>query len=150
VAPALLLLQARPRPRFAGSEPIRQQVVEWNTWLEAPPASGVLLAQASIKPRLVARAVKTLFRERAIFVSLRFSSGREARFRIVPASAASGIWISPFATTFDELTPLLARGEGRTVVAIRFDSGLGGRFYEPVAVRWSQLLLADAPRGPAR
>jgi hypothetical protein len=150
VAPALLLLQARPRPRFAGSEPIRQQVVEWNTWLEAPPASGVLLAQASIKPRLVARAVKTLFRERAIFVSLRFSSGREARFRIVPASAASGIWISPFAATFDELTPLLARGEGRTVVAIRFDSGLGGRFYEPVAVRWSQLLLADAPRGPAR
>jgi hypothetical protein len=147
MSPRLLLLQARPQPRFTGPEPVGLPVVvEWNTWLETPAARGALLANASIKLGAVGRAVRTLFRESAVYVSLRSSSGEEARFRIVPDSAASGFWISPFAVTFDELPRLLVRGEGHKVVAIRFETGLGAVFYEPIAVTWSQLLPADGLR----
>jgi hypothetical protein len=148
-SPGVLLLEARGRPRFARLAPIRHEVVEWNTWLDVPATPGVLLAYATIKPRTVARALRTVFRESAVFVSLRFSSGEEARFRIVPESAAGGFWVRPFASTFEELPRLLAQGEGRTVVAIRFQLGRVARLYEPVAVTWSNLALADAP-GPAR
>ena len=148
-SPGVLLLQSRGRPRFAGLAPFRHEVVEWNTWLDVPATPGVLLAHATIKPRTVARALRTVFRESAVFVSLRFSSGEEARFRIVPESAAGGFWVRPFASTFEELPRLLAQGQGRTVVAIRFQLGRVARFYEPVAVTWSNLALADAP-GPAR
>lgn len=148
-SPGVLLLQSRGRPRFAGLAPIRHEVVDWNTWLDVPATPGVLLAHATIKPRTVARALRTVFRESAVFVSLRFSSGEEARFRIVPESAAGGFWVRPFASTFEELPRLLAQGEGRTVVAIRFELGRVARLYEPVAVTWSNLALADAP-GPAR
>ena len=145
VARGLLLLQSRSRPRFAGLGAIRQDVVGWNTWLNVPTAPGVLLAHASIKPRVLARALRTLFRENTVFVSLRFSSGEEARIRIVPKSAAAGFWVNPFAYTVEELPRLLAQGQGRTVVAIRFDIGRLARFYEPVEVTWSNLALADAP-----
>jgi hypothetical protein len=77
-----------------------------------------------------------------VVASLRFSSGEVATFRIVPASAASGFWVSPFAATVEELPGLLSRGEGRKVAAIRFDT-FGGS-YEPVTVTWSRLPLADA------
>jgi hypothetical protein len=150
-SPGLFLLQSRSRPRFAGRGPIRQDVVGWNTWLDVPTTAGILLAHASMKPRAVARAVRTLFRESPVFVSLRFSTGEVARFRIVPESAASGFWVSPFAYAAGDLPPLLARGEGRTVVAIRFELGPVARLYEPVAVTWSRLALADATwAGPAR
>ena len=148
-SPGVLLLEARGRPRFARLAPFLHEVVEWNTWLDVPATPGVLLAYATIKPRTVARALRTVFRESAVFVSLRFSSGEEARFRIVPESAAGGFWVRPFASTFEELPRLLAQGEGRTVVAIRFQLGRVARLYEPVAVTWSNLALADAP-GPAR
>ena len=148
-SPGVLLLQSRGRPRFAGLAPFRHEVVDWNTWLDVPATPGVLLAHATIKPRILARALRTVFRESAVFVSLRFSSGKEARFRIVPESAAGGFWIHPFASTFEELPRLLAQGQGRTVVAIRFQLGRVARFYEPVAVTWSNLALADAT-GPAR
>ncbi len=117
----------------------------------SPATAGILLAHAAIKPRAAARAVRTLFRESPVFVSLRFSSGEVARFRIVPESAASGFWVSPFAYAAGDLPRLLAQGEGRTVVAIRFELGRVARLYEPVAVTWSHLGLADATwAGPAR
>lgn len=150
-APGVLLLQSRGRPRFGGLTSIRREVVGWNTWLDVPAAPGVLLAHASVKPRLAARALRTVFRESPVFVSLRFSSGEETRFRIVPESAAAGFWVRPFAFTFEELPRLLAQGEGRTVVAIRFELGRVARFYEPVAVIWSHLAVADtAGAGAAR
>jgi hypothetical protein len=150
-SPGLLLLQSRSGPRFTGLTSIRQEVVGWNTWLDVPATPGVLLAHASIKPRLVARALRTVLRESPVFVSVRFSSGEEARFRIVPESAAGGFWVRPFASTFEELPRLLAQGEGRTVVAIRFQLGRVARFYEPIAVTWSHLAVADtAGAGAAR
>jgi len=144
MSPTLLLLQTRSDRRFRGEEPLGRQVVDWNTWVETPATTGVLLAHASIKPRAVGRAMRTLFRESAIYVRLRFPSGQELRFRIVPDSAASGFWVSPFAVTFDELPRLLVRGEGHKVVAIRFESARGAGFYEPIDLTWSQLLFANA------
>ena len=72
--------------------------------------------------------IRTLFRESAVFVSLRFSSGEEASFRIVPASAASGFWVSPFGGTVEELPNFLTRGEGRRVAAIRFETARAAGF----------------------
>lgn len=149
--PGLLLLRSRPRPRFAMGELVGRQVVAWSTWLDVPTGSGILLAHATIKPTAPMRVLRTVFREGAVFVSLRFSSGEEARFRIVPESAASGFWVSPFAYRVEELPALLRRGEGRTVVAIRFEAPRVAGLYEPLAVTWSRLPLADATwTGPGR
>jgi hypothetical protein len=142
--PGLVLLRSRhgPRPRFGRLEPVERQTVAWSTWVEVPAASSPLLAHAAIEASMRTRAVRTVFRESAVFVSLRFSSGEVATFRIVPASAASGFWVSPFAVTVEELSNLLMRGEGRKVAAIRFDTARAAGFYEPVTVTWSRLPLA--------
>jgi hypothetical protein len=141
--PGLFLLRSRPRPRFGQPEPVERHTIAWGKWVNVPADSGILLAHATIEPSMRTRVIRTLFRESAVFVSLRFSSGEEATFRIVPASAASGFWVSPFAGTVEELPNLLMRGDGRRVAAIRFETARAAGFYEPVVVTWSRLPLAD-------
>jgi hypothetical protein len=74
---------------------------------------------------------------------LRFASGGEVRDRFVPDNAGGGLWVTPFPNTVGDLVDLLRSGSGRQVVAVRFTTGRSRRFYGPVAVSWSRLVLAD-------
>ena len=62
------------------------------------------------------------------------------RFRFVPDNAAEGLWLSPFPATVDDLHMLLRRGAARRVVAVQFSTGRLGKFYQPIAVSWFQLM----------
>jgi len=137
--PGIILLGARARPRFTPAQLLGTLTVRWNTWTQVPQVGGVLLANASIERSATMRAIRSAFREPAIFLSLRFSSREEATFRIVPDNAAEGLWLSPFPETVDDLDTLLRHGGARQVVAVRFSTGRLGRFYQPIVVSWFQL-----------
>lgn len=137
------VLRARSRPRFASIQPLGSDQVEWNASIAVPQAPGVLLAHAAIDRSVTMRAIRTAFRENAVFLSLRFASGEEVRHRLVPDNAIQGIWLTPLPETRDELHDLLRTGSGRRVVAIRFSTGRLSRLYAPVRISWSQLTLAN-------
>jgi len=51
----------------------------------------------------------------------------------------------------DEFVDFLRSGSGRLVVAVRFSTGRLRRFYAPIAVSWSRVVLEDgAWSGPPR
>jgi len=137
--PGIILLGARARPRFTPAQLLGTLTVPWDTWTQVPQVAGILLANASIERSGTMRAIRTVFREPAVFLSLRFSSGEEATSRFVPDNAAEGLWLSPFPETVDDLHTLLRRGAARRVVAVRFSSGRLGRFYQPIVMSWFQL-----------
>ena len=135
----IVLLRARAHPRFMAPQPLGTLGVPWDTWIQVPQVAGVLLANASIERSVAMRAIRTAFREPAVFLSLRFSSGEEVTFRIVPDNTAEGLWLSPFPESVDDLHTLLRRVAARRVVAVRFITGRLGRFYQPIVVSWFQL-----------
>ncbi len=140
--PNIILLGARTRPRFTPAQPLNTLRVQWNTWTQVPQVAGVLLANASIERSATMRALRTVFRENAVFLSLRFTSGEEVSFRIAPDNAAQGLWLSPFPETVDDLHTLLRRGAARRVVAVRFSAGRFASLYQPIVVSWLQLTPA--------
>jgi hypothetical protein len=149
--PRVHLLRARGRHRFSAIEPLGRQTAAWGAWLPVPQGSGILLAHALIEPSLVMRAIRAGFREGAVYLSLRFSSGEEIQYRLVPENAGEGLWVNPFPHTVDEFVDLLRSGSGRRVVALRFSGGRLTRFYAPVTVSWSRVVLADGTwDAPAR
>ncbi len=140
--PGIILLGVRARARFTPAQLLGTLRVQWNTWTQVPQVAGVLLANASIERSATMRAIRTAFRENPVFLSLRFSSGEEVRFRFVPDNAAEGLWLSPFPVTVDDLHTLLRRGAARRVVAVQFSTGRLGEFYQPIVVSWFQLMPA--------
>jgi hypothetical protein len=141
--PGLHVLRARGRHRFASMESLGRQTAAWDTWVSVPQVPGIVLAHAVLQPSPVVRVIRTGFRESAMFMWLRFASGEEVRHRFVPENAGGGLWVTPFPNTVGDLVDLLRSGSGRQVVAVRFTTGRSRRFYGPVAVSWSRLVLAD-------
>lgn len=141
----IFLLRAREHPRFALPELLGTQSVEWNTWTPVPQTTGVILTEASMTRPLIMRFIRTIFREGPVLLSLRFNSGEEARYRVVPENMGGGLWISPVAVTLDELRSLFQGGPGRRVVAVRFSGGLISRLSPPITVSWFQLMRFSEP-----
>lgn len=144
--PGIQVLRARGRHRFSAIEPLGRQTATWDAWLQVPKESGIILAHAVVEPSAVMRAIRAGFREHVVYLSLRFSSGEEALYRIVPENAGEGLWVSPFPHTVDEFVDLLRSGSGRRVVAVRFSTRLS-RFYAPIAVSWSRVVLDEGTWG---
>lgn len=141
----VLLLRARARPRFTPPQPMTTQTVPWNTWTPVPQTAGVILAEASFTRPLSVQVVRTSFREDPVFMSLRFSSGEETTYRLVPDNMGGGLWVSPHPVTVDELRSLFQGGPARRVIAIRFGGGLVSRLSPSVVVSWSQLRPLAVP-----
>jgi hypothetical protein len=137
----LLLLRARENSRFPALETLGDATVGWGRWLRVPRAAGVVFAAATLERTLAARAVRVLFREDPVFLSLRFATGEAVRYRFAPDHAASGLWVSPFPVTGQEVSSLLRGGPVGQVVAIRFEQSAGVELSSGIRVRW----LAMAP-----
>lgn len=145
---SVILLRARAHPRFALPQRLGTMQVAWNTWIPVPQAAGVLLAEASIERSLLLRLIRIGFREDPVRLSVRFSSGEEAKYRLVPDNMGGGLWISPFAVTVNELHSLFQGGPARRVVAIRFSGRMVSRLSSSIVVSWSELRPLSVP-GPA-
>jgi hypothetical protein len=91
----VLLLQARPTPRFGPLERLQTVTVEWGQWLPLPHVRGGLLAEIEIDSPWPARVRRFLLREEAAFVAVRLTTGDHVRFRYVPDQARSGLWMRP-------------------------------------------------------
>ena len=143
---AVLLLRVRSQPRFARPEPLGTARVPWRTWMTVPETRGVLLAAPALRPSPLSRLVRAVFREDRLVLFVQFSSGEIAAYRLVPDGMAGGLWLSPLATTFQELPTLFHDGTGRKVVAIQFNGdALVRQAYPFVTVSFSQMLPLAAP-----
>jgi hypothetical protein len=144
--PDVLLLRARSQPRFGRPEPIGTARVPWATWITVPETRGVLLAAPELQPSLVSRVVRAAFREDRLALFVQFSSGEVAGFRLVPDGMTGGLWLSPLATTFDEVPALFGDGVGRKVIAIQFNGdAMVRRAYPFVTVTFARMLPLTAP-----
>jgi hypothetical protein len=141
---SVMVLRARPGPRFGVPRPLGTARVEWGAWVPVPPGVGVLLASATVESSPVVPIVRAVFREDPVFLSVRFSSGATETYRLVRDNMESGLWLNPFAVTTDELRSLLHRGVGRQVVAIRFTGPEILTSSSTISVSWLDLpLLAN-------
>lgn len=146
--PAVMLLRARPGPRFGPPQPIGTVGVTWNTWTPVPKGGGVLLASVTFESSVVVPIVRTVFREEPVFLSVRFAGGETATYRVVPDNMKSGLWLSPFVVTLEELRALFQSGVGRQVEAVRFTAGHVLTASSAVRVSWLDLpLLGAGPVG---
>jgi hypothetical protein len=142
----VLLLRARSQPRFARQEPLGTARVLWRTWVAVPETRGVLLAAAELRPSPLSRLVRAVFREDRLVLFVQFSSGEVTGYRLVPDGMAGGLWLSPLATTFREMSTLFHDGSGRKVVAIQFNGdALVRQAYPFVTVSFSQMLPLATP-----
>ncbi|HKA62428.1 MAG TPA: hypothetical protein VKH83_08385 [Methylomirabilota bacterium] len=146
----LMVLRARPTPRFGPPQLLETVKTTWDTWIPVPESSGVLLASAIAETSLVVPMVRAVFREEPVFLSVRFLSGETVTYRVVRDQMESGVWLSPFAVTFEELRSLFQRGGGRRVVAIRFTSGRLLSSFSAITVSWTTLPLAATGAPAAR
>jgi len=146
----VIVLRARAHPRFGLPQPLGTLRVPWNTWTPVPQTAGVLLAEASIERSLIMRVIRTAFREDPVFLSLRFSFGGEARYRVVPDNMGGGLWVSPFSVSGGGLWSLLQGGPARHVIAVRFSGGVISKLYPPIIVSWLRLMPRGAPDLDAR
>lgn len=146
----VIVLRTRAHPRFGPPQPLGTLRVPWNTWTPVPQPPGVLLAEASIERSLIMRVIRTAFREGPVFLSLRFSSGEEARYRVVRDNMAGGLWVSPFVVSVDELRSLFRGDPARRVIAVRFSGRSASRLSRAILVSWYQLTPLDAPVPPVR
>jgi hypothetical protein len=142
---SVFLLRSRTQPRFGAPQPITTLIMPWNTWTPVPQTAGVILAEASITRPLIMRLIRALFREGPVTMSLRFSSGEEATYRLVPDNMGEGLWVSPHPVTVDELRSLFQGGPARRVIAVRLSGGLLSRLSSPIVVAWSQLRSLGTP-----
>jgi hypothetical protein len=147
--PSVMVLRARSSPRFGPPNPLGTVSVTWNTWTPVPKSTGVLLASATVEPSLVVPIVRAVFREEPVFLSVRFAGGETETYRVVRDNMKSGLWLSPFAVTLEELRSLVHRGVGRQVVAVRFTGGRVLTSSSAISVSWLDLpLLATGTVGP--
>jgi hypothetical protein len=137
----VMLLRARARPRFGPPKPLGTVRVAWDTWTPVPRSTGVLLARAAVEPSLIVPIVRTVFREDPLFVSVRFGGGETETYRVVRDHMQSGLWLSPFAVTLEELRSLFQRGVARQVVAVRFTGGRVLTSSSSISVSWLEFPL---------
>lgn len=146
--PSVMVLRARSSPRFGPPQPLGTVDVTWNTWTPVPRGSGVLLASVAVESSLLVPIVRAVFREEPVFVSVQFLGGETETYRVVRDNMKSGLWLSPFVVTVEDLRMLFQRGVGRPVVAVRFTGGRVLTASSTIRVSWLDLpLLGTGPAG---
>ena len=76
-----------------------------------------------------------------MFLSVQFAGGETETYRVVRDNMKSGLWLSPFVVTVEELRSLFHQGVGRQVVAIRFTGGRVLTASSTISVSWLDLPL---------
>ena len=89
------LLQLRSAPRYGVPVAFGTGIAEWGKWVAVPETEGVLLADVAIRRSVVMWLIRAAFREDPVWLSVRFASGDEHTYRVVPDNMANGLWISP-------------------------------------------------------
>jgi len=146
--PGVLLLRARAQPRFGAPELLGTGSAPWTAWVPVPDVPGVLLFAASVERPAALRLLRFFFRESAMVVGVRFSSGETGGYRVAPDNTNGGLWLNPFAANWEDLPALLQDGSGRRVVAVQFRSvsPVVNWMRPSVTLSWYRL----PPRTPAR
>lgn len=143
------VLRAVGGGKFSAPEVVGSVSAPWGTWVPVPDEPGVVLARVELTRSILARVMRVVFREDPVTARVRFASGFETGFRLVPDNMPSGLWISPFPSTVEELLSLLEEGPAQQVRAIRLDAGVLLRAGSELAISWVRMKRVGPPRREA-
>ena len=95
-------------------------------WIAVPAVQAIAVLRAEVTPRLRARALRFAWKLPPVTIVVRLVDGTEATHRIVPAVAADGLLLSPYASSVVELAGIasgrLSEIGGKRVVAVKVDA----------------------------
>lgn len=144
----VVLLRARPSPRFEAPQPLGTMQVAWGTRLPLPETDGIVLAAPAMSRSLALDLVTVVFRGPRVWLRVFYRSGEEAVLRLVTFNRDVGFWLSPLSPAFAELPRLLEDGRGRPVAAIAFEGNALVRALIPsITVTWLRMVPRDSPPG---
>ena len=91
------LLVRRQQPLELEHKVLGRQIIRWNSWVPVPRASdGIVRARLKHGLSLRGMVLHAVSQDRFILMRYRFSDGAVRTHRVVPGSAESGLWISPY------------------------------------------------------
>jgi len=138
----LTLLKKRSLPLTIRKSIGQTMQVGWNTWVQIPKKEkDVVEVSIEFQPSFILKLWQGLFREEPVMITLKYASGEEGSYRVVPQNLVSGIWINPFVATTNDFRQFLKEKKGKEVVAIRLSGNGYDRFASPIFLSWRQVSL---------
>jgi hypothetical protein len=147
-ASRVVLLRARPSPRFETPQPLGTVQVSWGTRLPLPETDGIVLAAPALSRSLALDLLTVVFRGQQVQLRVFYPSGQQEAFRLVTFNRDAGFRLSPLPSVPADLARLLEDGRGPRVAAIAFEgNGLVRALIPSITVTWFRMVPRDSPRG---
>lgn len=91
------LLRRRQRRAYRPPRVLGEMTAPWSRWFEVPQRKEVIVrARVQFRRTLYGELRRALYKEAELAVHYRLKNGRVRIHRVVPDSAASGLWVSPY------------------------------------------------------
>ena len=133
----LTLLKSRQTNRFSQVSIVKTEKVPWNTWIDVPQnETGIETLSASHPVSPLLTLLRLFFRQAAISISVRFPTGEEVTYRLVPDTMQDGLIVSPFISSVDDLRMFLKMGKGRNSQSIRFNGDFVSKLTGELTLTW--------------
>lgn len=135
-----VLLQRTSIPQLTDEKILFKQQVKWNNWIDVPKCeSKEIRASLLIKTKLLEKIKLIFYKMDYVSIDYKLSDGSIHTHKLVVATARDGIWISPYASTIDELLKL-KNSTNKTltsnVTAIRIRHSSDDLFDENFEIIW--------------
>ncbi len=153
-----LRLRRRATPREIRVTEMAAVDAALGDWVPIPRGSDAVMLQAELRPSALGSLARLGLRLPDASITVRLADGRERTHRIVPAIAANGFLLSPYAEASAILAGqsagMLAETDASRVVAVKLDAGSPSArryFDERTRVRLSRLEIpaGDGDAAPA-
>lgn len=133
----VLLLSKADTGRLRGMKITGKETSAWDTWIKVPDAGNDILRVRLACKGTFMRFMKTqLYKDEAFYIEYKLAGGSIKKYRIVPETAADGIWVNPLV-----LHPSNNFSEP-AVTEIRFSSTNALLMENGITLEWERVTVA--------
>ncbi|MEP9368689.1 hypothetical protein [Xanthobacter sp. VNH20] len=150
----MLLLRKRATPLNGLLTQLQTGTARLRETMAVPATPHPLFVTMDLRPTLFGRLLNLVFRAPPVFLELKTAAGHEVTFRLIPAMARAGFFLSPIIVRPSEYLRLAAGEDAAQVAPVPTQfrivtSGLGTRAYNvDVPVTFSQMQIPAADVSP--
>ena len=128
----LLQYSAKPLLAVASISPVKRY--QWEKWIAVPQgqtvSGSILRAQIEIERSIIQKMKLLVYKEFESYITYKFKSGTQKKYRLIVDNARSGVWVNPYQTE------LLALDGNNDVVAIKLTHSDGDYFQPSFLLAW--------------
>lgn len=136
-----LMLEKRPEPRPSRPREFARTSLQPAAWNAVPFSTLSLWAEIPLRYNVMGHLARWFFRVPPVYLTVSFSDGHTGTWRIIPALAGQGFFMSCLPRNESDLAQLFRQAADHRLVAFKF-TGPGTRYLSfPDHVRW----VADTP-----